>query len=353
MNAREIERYKFTGTEKTVGLGNGLYIRMRASSKTFILKMKINGKMRVKKLGVFPTLTIQRATQLAVQTKASLSDSGTLGNHIDNYYNDCILGSHNRKKKPHKRPEQALRYLNQIKEKFGKVMIDNLTKSMLATYIREYSKHGARTGEVMRVHLVSVFAVAFERGLISENPMVGVSSNMTGYAQVNRERVLSDDEIRALWLWKNNPTGWHNTEENKKVIQFLLLTGLRISEAQQGYVDGDKFRIDDTKNGKPHWVYLSDTAKSLLPLPKSTATNIQAWLKRKLGDGDRYTPHDCRRTFATRLNDASMPVHIVEKCLNHSLQGVMAVYNQAEYEQERIDAALKIEQLVLSIVSSH
>ena len=201
-----------------------------------------------------------------------------------------------------------------------------------------YSKRGARTAEVMRVHLASIFADAFEAGKIAINPMAGISSKASGYKQVDRERVLSDEEIRSLWSWKNNDKGWQKTTENAKLIKFLLPTGLRISEAQGGYVDGNKFRVDDSKNGKSHWVYLTKLALEQLPLPNCTPTNIQAWLRRKLESegckekSDRYTAHDCRRTFATRLNDAGIAMHVAEKCLNHTLEGVLKTYNRAEYE---------------------
>ena len=45
-----------------------------------------------------------------------------------------------------------------------------------------------------------------------------------------------------------------------------------------------------------------------------------------------------RRTFSTRNNAHGVPVYIVEKCLNHSFDGVMAVYNHATYDAERRQA---------------
>lgn len=51
-----------------------------------------------------------------------------------------------------------------------------------------------------------------------------------------------------------------------------------------------------------------------------------------------FRPHDLRRTCATRLNTLGVLPHIAEKILNHSMQGVMAVYNRADYEVERIEA---------------
>jgi hypothetical protein len=51
-----------------------------------------------------------------------------------------------------------------------------------------------------------------------------------------------------------------------------------------------------------------------------------------------FRPHDLRRTCATRLNTLGVLPHITEKILNHTMQGVMAVYNRAEYEAERVEA---------------
>lgn len=149
-------------------------------------------------------------------------------------------------------------------------------------------------------------------------------------------------------------TRMEKTEDNARIAKFLLLTGLRISETQKGNIDGDLFRIDDTKGRhskkekRPHWVYLTKTSGELLPSPKSTATNIQAWLERRLAaegykDEDRFTPQDLRRTFATGANTIGLEFYIVERCLNHKLPGVMAVYNQADYMAERIETYKRVE----------
>ncbi len=48
-----------------------------------------------------------------------------------------------------------------------------------------------------------------------------------------------------------------------------------------------------------------------------------------------FTPHDLRRTFSTRMADMGVMPHVVEKCLDHLMEGVMAVYNRSTYEPER------------------
>ena len=243
--------------------------------------------------------------------------------------------------------------MNFIEDEIGRRKAVDVTKAALVKLIQRYSKErGPRSADRLRSYIKGTFDYGVELGTLDASPMLGVSKRVTGYQPIVRRRVLTIEEIKDIWTWRNNPSGWQKTEENVKVIKFLLLTGLRISEAQKGYLDGDKFRVDDTKGKhsrhekRPHWVHLSPSAKELLPLPKCSATNIQAWLKRKLTRLEvepRYTPHDLRRTYATLANEIGVMPHIVEKCLNHKLEGMMAVYNHAEYEQERIDCALAVE----------
>jgi integrase len=51
----------------------------------------------------------------------------------------------------------------------------------------------------------------------------------------------------------------------------------------------------------------------------------------------KFVPHDLRRTVATRLGDDDIgadPI-VIEKILNHQLQGVQGVYNMQEYMDNR------------------
>lgn len=109
-----------------------------------------------------------------------------------------------------------------------------------------------------------------------------------------------------------------------------------------------------SKNQRAHWVELTDACIDQLPLPNCTPTNIQAWLRRLLdnnGIEPRFTPHDLRRTAATRMADTGVSPFIVERVLNHTLEGVMAVYNRAEYEKERVDAAFQLTNHILEVVN--
>lgn len=49
----------------------------------------------------------------------------------------------------------------------------------------------------------------------------------------------------------------------------------------------------------------------------------------------QWSPHDLRRTMASRMGDLGIAPHVIERCLNHIQQGIVAVYQRQEYMLER------------------
>lgn len=106
--------------------------------------------------------------------------------------------------------------------------------------------------------------------------MLDVSRRISGYIPKGRERVLTDDEIQ--WLWELE-------HDNARVLQVLILTGLRISEAQKGLLEKDRWLVpgEVSKNGWPHWTYLTKTAQTQLPVPPGSRvsfTNLLIYTKK-------------------------------------------------------------------------
>ena len=355
MNENDIKALKWK-KDIVIGFGDGLSLRVRKSSKTYIIRKTVNKKAQIITLGKSPTLSLRKAKLQAMKYLLETDVSTvTVAKLVKQYMKDVVYPTS-------KVPNQVEGYLSHIDNSLGRFKLIDVTRFQLVQFIKSYSEaRGSRSADRVRSYLKQLFAYGIELGYIVNNsPMEGVTKRVTGYIPKDRKRTLANDEIKMLWSWKNAEKGWQKTEDNTRLIKFLLLTGLRISEAQNGYADGDKFRIDDTKGKhpkhekRPHWVYLTDEASALLPLPKTTPTNIQAWLRRKLqseGIVDRFTPHDCRRTFATIANDNGVREFIVERALNHRMQGVMATYNHAEYEDERIECAKVVEASILGVVS--
>jgi integrase len=52
----------------------------------------------------------------------------------------------------------------------------------------------------------------------------------------------------------------------------------------------------------------------------------------------RWTPHDLRRTAATRMAELGVQPHVIEAVLNHvsgHKAGVAGIYNRATYDKEK------------------
>lgn len=338
-NEHFIKNLKWEGKDIRVYLSDCLILQVRKSSKTWLVRRRIDGKASITTIGKHPGMSLKRARiESAKITAAATISAVTVEQLVTKYMNEVAH-------RKHKRPELAQGYMDRaVIPSIGTQKVRDITRAQLVKIIQDYSKRGARTADQLRSNLKKLFSYAVELGYRDDNPMLEVTSRITGYVAKPRERVLTDDEIRELWHWEHH---------NARMLRFLLLTSLRISEARKGYQDGDKWIVpkEISKNGNAHWVYLTDTAKAQLPLPTCSETNIQAWLRRRLGfdNDDRYTPHDLRRTCATRMADNGVEPFIVERVLNHKLEGVMAVYNRAEYKNERIKASLAMERIIMAV----
>ena len=335
-----VKSLKWEGKDKRIGDGQGLYLNLRKNSKTWIIRKSHQGKTQIITLGKWPALSCKRARLQAARLILEEDVSNvTVKKLVDKYISEVVRPTH-------KRPDFPEAYFkNAVIPAIGHKKVRDIKRVQLVYIIQSYVPRGPRAADQLRSQLKKAFSYAVELGYIDDNPMLDVSRRISGYQPKARDRVLTGDEIK--WLWSLD-------HGNARVLKFLVLTGLRISEAQNGFLKDDRWMVpaEISKNGRPYWVYLTKTAREQLPLPHCSPTNIQAWLKRSLNKEGyitetRFTPHDLRRTAATRMADNGVEPFIVERVLNHTLEGVMAVYNRAEYAEERIEAVKVLEKAVL------
>jgi integrase len=168
-----------------------------------------------------------------------------------------------------------------------------------------------------------------------------------------RERVITGDELRAIWP--------HLTGKHGQVIQWLLLTGCRLNEAAgmpTCEITGDIWTIPAarTKNGRPRTVPLPRQATALLHVVSSGEPQSLVFPSKRgglLGNWDRETKrlhrlsstsgwhrHDLRRTVATLLGDLGFAPHVVSVVLGHAhiADGATAIYARSRYQQEHREA---------------
>ena len=337
-----IKALKPVGKDQWVCDGNGLYLRVRKTGgKSWVLRRKRQGHTRIITLGKYPNLRLKDARLKAAQLGSEDTWSKlTLRELLDEWYEDQI-------RHQYKRPRPIRLYLDRVSPDLLAQKIREIRRADVRSFLKKYSNERGPVGANRLLAILrQAFKYAVEAGYIAESPIAGLSRKLVGGAEKARDRVLTDEEIRALWC-----TGAQHTS----LLRFLLLTGQRIGETQIATwedVDGNRWTIPakNTKNSREHWVALPRQAEALLKdldrdrrtiFGRATTTGVQAWLRRWSEREEitpRFTPHDLRRTFATRLNELGVAPHVVERILNHSLQGVMSIYNQAEYADERTDA---------------
>jgi integrase len=209
-----------------------------------------------------------------------------------------------------------------------------------------------------------------ERGLIEVSPCAGIRAPA---AETSRDRVLSDDELKAVWRAADALETPYNA-----FVKLLILTGARRSE-----VAGMMWREIDfdaklwtlpaarAKNATEYQIPLSDSAVQILQaLPRIADSdlvftlsgrvpirgfhNVKTRIDALMPAGPSWTLHDLRRTFASGCARLGIAVHVVEAALNHrsgSIRGIAAVYNRYSYDTEKRAAMAAWARHVQAIVS--
>lgn len=321
---------------------DGLYLRVAPKgTKSFYIRRKLGDRRIQKRLGRWPALSLADARKLAMEFDPELSPAKgmTVANLMDRYEREIVDPFH-------KQTRNFRTYKRVIASTVGHIELERLRTAHLTAMIADYSRNRPRAGDALRSTIKTAIGWAHEMGFIESNIAAGITNRVSGYTYRPRERVLMDGEIRALW---------RSDSAHSPLLRGLLISGLRIGELQKARwsdleetEDGLILHIpaSHSKNSDPHWLLVTDLLREQfqpgngLLFERRSATGTQHWVRRfceREGIGP-WTPHDLRRTFATRLHEFGTAPHIVEKMLNHRMQGVMAVYNRAEYRVERLSA---------------
>ncbi len=322
--------------------GNGLYLRITpAGARSWWFRQTRDGHRIQDRIGSLDELTLVEARKRAANLAARSLSARTTKQLAERWFEDCVVGEH-------RRPHFIRGYLDRaVLPELGEMALRKVERADLVNLLTSYKARGTVAANQLRGVLRQMFGYGVELGWLESSPAEGITRRVCGAMASSRERVLTDDELRRVW----NVGGSH-----QRMFRLLLLTGLRIGELQTArweHVRETRLYIPaaHSKNKKAHWVHLAPLAVAELGrrgkpddhiVSVVSPTAVQAWLRRyceREKIDPPFTPHDLRRTFATRLNGIGIAPHVVERCLNHTMQGVMAVYNRAEYELERIDAA--------------
>ncbi len=367
--------------------GFGLSAKLnKGGSISFQYRYVFEGRSRRHIYGQYPVLSLKEARiahfearklkdqgidpgQLKQEQRRNSLDAVTVSDLIKEFDTKYVKTNH--------RSDHAHRILySDIEPNLGKYNISSVKRRDIVKMLDAIVERGSRIQANRTASVVKLlFQYAVERGLAESNPASDITRRSVGGTEVSRSRVLSDDEIKTFWL--SAPTS-HMSRRTLLALRLLLVTAQRRGELLKSVkTDFDLQKgiwtipAVNSKNGRAHSVPLSPLAEhlvralinisdknevQLLPSPCGnsymTGRAISRAVLRSQGEIniEQWTPHDLRRTAATGMAGMDVPPYVVEKVLNHSMQGVMAVYNRYDYMMERRSALDKWSEHILGII---
>ena len=202
-----------------------------------------------------------------------------------------------------------------------------------------------------------MFNYAVERSILETSPCVAVKAPSK---ENRRDRVLSEDEIRAFWEGLEHTT---ISIPIRYALKLQLVTAQRKGEVIAAeWPDFDLTKgwwtipAERSKNHLAHLVPLSPVALHLLhEMPRlddrhlfpsrsvngyitpEAINHALQWSMGALGT-QPFTPHDLRRTAASHMTRIGIPRLVVSKILNHVETGVTAIYDRHSYDAEKREA---------------
>ena len=371
----------------------GFGVRVTAAgTRAFVLNYRLRGREHRFTIGAWPDWSVLKAVQEArnlrqrvdrgenpIEDRAPSPATATVASVLDDFVArhvrnknqplrsaDEYESAFDRLVKPHigklgiyeVRRSHVIRMLDAIEDANGPVMADRT----LAYVRKAFNWYATRDDQ---------FNVPVVRGMARVKPK-----------ERARMRVLSDDEIRAIWpeLAKAGTFG--------ALTETLLLTAQRRDEVAQmsnKEIGSDgiwTIPAERYKAKRPNFVPLSKAALAVITaqprhdncdyvFPSNAKTPYSGFSKSKarldnavframknhtkkgakIDPVPNWTLHDLRRTAKTLMARAGVRPDISERVLGHVIPGVEGTYDRHSYEDEKRDALEKLAAMIERIVN--
>jgi len=383
----------------------GLILRAyKSGAKSWFVfyRRKEDNRRRYLKLGAYPGLSLKDARDLAeielgriaagedpqAERVAARERSGaeTMSALAELYLK--------RYAKVHKRPKgyavDRWQLETYVLPRWGKRPIDEITKRDVRDLLQELADgkiaaKGKPTNVAprsLRACLSKMFDWAADEGLLPGNPAAGVKLPPRVREHLKkggRDRVLSDEEIGVLWehlqKLEEIEVNQGGAPTSSSAIRMLLLTAQRPGEVLRmrwSLIEDGRWWVipaEVAKNGEANRVPLSPQAQEILDRlrpytgesdwvfesqlkPGCHQTTITAAARGivKRAKMRHWTPHDLRRTAASKMRAMGVTRRVVQSILNHKDGSITAVYDRYGMDPEKetalTDWGRRVEEIV-------
>jgi hypothetical protein len=186
------------------------------------------------------------------------------------------------------------------------------------------------------------FRWCIKRRYIEHDPTLGLTKPTTK----RRTRILTPDEIRALWKVEGVFADY---------VRGLLCTAQRRSELRHVVIGAHTFTVpaEFSKNHRPSVLPICPLAKPYIkPYPNFDWSHEKSALDEASGVTN-WRLSDCRRTARTGFSQLRVPPWIAERILNHvsSREPLEETYDQYDPIDEKREALLKWEAHITKLLA--
>jgi integrase len=343
---------------------SGFGVRLRAGgSRTWIYQYRIGSKQRRMVLGSASSVPLALARGNASQLEAKVRLGGdpamvkeTARRDADNTFG-ALVARYLESRKSEWRPRserEVTRHLTLYAKPLHRLPITAVSQRDVADLLSGVARDaGNVTSNRVRASMAAFLGWIIREGIrLPEGNVVAYTNKRE---EKSRDRVLSDAELKAIW--RACPA-----RDYGAILKLLMLTGQRAGEIaalrwSEIHDDQIVLSAERTKNARTHTVPLSEPAKAILAAfnAKGRACvfgrdkrGFCGWSTAKEGIDARiaaplahWTPHDLRRSVATRMAELGVQPHVIEAVLNHASghkRAVAGIYNRATYDKEKREA---------------
>lgn len=368
--------------------GDGLTFTLSAKgTAAWVLRYRFGGKGRELTIGRYPDISLSKARELAAVQRVEIQQGRDVAREKQKATIERAAAKTLRelardymdKAFPHlaantiKQRRQHIEGV--ILPKLGSLPAREVSTADVVALVEAVGKKSINVAELVFTAVSEIFKHGLARHVVTANPCAGISvSAICGKPEPKRQRLkLTEDELREIL-----PALPGIGPENALAVKIQLATCVRLGElakAEWEHVDFDRAEwfIPDqnSKTGRGFTIPLPPAVvgwfRELQPfacgsrfvLPARQVRRrknhggevhfeqraMNAMLHKlciKLGDKvRRFTPHDLRSTARSHLAALGVNILVAERCLNHSLGGLIAIYDQHDYMTER-RAALEL-----------
>ena len=342
---------------------------------TWLISYRSDNKKRKFSFGTYPQKVLKQALKEATDLLKDINE-GTEPNTIKQQKKDAptmcdLWDAYQKKLSNRKTPkattttkEEIRRWNNVIKPAIGSMKVEAVRPVDLNDLLEKHAEKAPVSANRLHSLLSVLFKPALAKGWITIHPLQYIDK--PGGSEAPRKRVLSNDEIKAIWPALCTAHG--NVGD---ILKLCLLTAQRSGEIRKmkwSDVDFDArtWIVRDTKTGNDHLCPLSPQAIKILKARSQNAgwvfdakksqtghtVNITKSRKKIHEDSgtEDWTAHDLRRTARTLMSKLGVKSSIAERCLNHSVGGIQGVYDLHSYFSEKAIAFDKLGQEINKII---